>query len=55
MSARGENELDFNNDVTPIKVNSSVSRDVDVNYDIVGSIQYLGTKPPKKVKIEPNY
>ncbi|KAI5442351.1 hypothetical protein KIW84_011429 [Lathyrus oleraceus] len=55
MSACGENELDFNNDVTPIKVNSSVSRDIDVNYDIVGYIQYLGTKPPKKVKVEPNY
>lgn len=54
MSARGENEPDFNSDATPIKVNSSVSRNVDVDCDIVESTQYSGTKPPKKIKIKPN-
>ncbi|KAI5383874.1 hypothetical protein KIW84_071017 [Lathyrus oleraceus] len=54
MSACGENELDFNGDVTPIKVNSSISKDDDLDYDIVGATQYSRTKPPKKVKIEPN-
>ncbi|XP_050895480.1 uncharacterized protein LOC127102108 [Lathyrus oleraceus] len=48
MSACGENELDFNGDVTPIKVNSSISKDDDLDYDIVGATQYSRTKPPKK-------
>lgn len=54
MSACGENEPDFNIDVTPIKVNSSVSRDVDLECDIVGATQYSRTKSPKKVKMELN-
>ncbi|KAI5422248.1 hypothetical protein KIW84_045636 [Lathyrus oleraceus] len=37
MSACGENEPDFNSDVTPIKVNSSVSGDADVNFNIIGA------------------
>ncbi|CAL5213040.1 unnamed protein product [Lathyrus oleraceus] len=54
MSACGENEPDFNSDVTPIKANSSVSGGVDLDCEIVGATQYSGTKPPKKVNIEPN-
>ncbi|KAI5428665.1 hypothetical protein KIW84_033604 [Lathyrus oleraceus] len=55
ITACGENEPDFNCDMTPIEVNSLVSRDVDHDCDIVGATQYSGTKPPtKKVKIEPN-
>lgn len=49
MFACGENELDFKSDVAPIKVNSLVSRDVDLDSDIVGATQYSGTKPPKKL------
>lgn len=54
MSACGENEPDFNSDVTPIKVNSSISKDDDLDCDIIRATQYFGTKSPKKVKIEPN-
>ncbi|KAI5395390.1 hypothetical protein KIW84_061826 [Lathyrus oleraceus] len=54
MYACGENEHDFNSDVTLVKVNSLVSRDVDLDSDILGATQYSGTKLPKKVKIEPS-
>ncbi|KAI5389631.1 hypothetical protein KIW84_075067 [Lathyrus oleraceus] len=54
MYACGENGHDFNSYLIPIKVNSSISRDVDLDCDIVGATQYSEAKPPKKVKIEPN-
>lgn len=53
MSVCGENELDIKSDVTPIKVNLAIVRDVDVNCDVFGATQYSGTRSPKKVKIKP--
>ncbi|KAL5063323.1 hypothetical protein RYX36_025060 [Vicia faba] len=54
MSTRRESESDFNRALTLVKVDSEITRDVDVDCDVVGATQYSGIKPPKKVKIEPN-
>ncbi|KAL5082729.1 hypothetical protein RYX36_011150 [Vicia faba] len=53
MFACGENEPEFNIYATSKIVNSTVSNKEDNDCDIVGSTKLSGTKPYKKVKIEP--